>query len=72
MNWNSCTAIERNPGKVSGQWVFRETRVPVQALFDNLDSGATVDEFLSWFEGVSREQVNEVLQFTSQSLVVNQ
>jgi uncharacterized protein (DUF433 family) len=72
MDWNLCSAIERNPGKVSGQWVFRDTRVPVQALFDNLDSGATVDEFLSWFEGVSRQQVDEVLQFTSQSLVVNQ
>ena len=72
MDWNLCSSIERNPGKVSGQWVFRDTRVPVQALFDNLDSGATVDEFLNWFEGVSREQVDEVLQFTSQSLVVNQ
>jgi len=72
MDWNQCSVIERIPGKVSGQWVFRDTRVPVQALFDNLDSGATVDEFLNWFEGVSREQVEEVLKFTSQSLVVNQ
>jgi len=39
--------------------------VPVQALFDNLDSGATVDEFLNWFEGVSREQVEEVLKYNS-------
>jgi len=72
MDWNQCSVIERIPGKVSGQWVFRDTRVPVQALFDNLDSGATVDEFLNWFAGVSREQVEEVLKFTSQSLVVNQ
>jgi uncharacterized protein (DUF433 family) len=68
MNWEQCRAIERNPDKVSGAWVFRGTRVPVSALFDNLDSGATVDEFLQWFPGVSREQVDEVLSFASQSL----
>jgi len=65
MDWNQCSVIERIPGKVSGQWVFRDTRVPVQALFDNLDSGATVDGFLNWFEGVSREQVEEVLKYNS-------
>ena len=68
MDWEQCSAIERNPDKVSGAWVFRGTRVPVSALFDNLDSGATVDEFLQWFPGVSREQVDEVLSFASQSL----
>lgn len=68
MNWSQCKAIERDPRKVSGAWVFRGTRVPVSALFDNLDSGATVDEFLEWFPGVTREQVDEVLSFASQSL----
>jgi uncharacterized protein (DUF433 family) len=68
MNWAQCSAIEKNPDKVSGAWVFRGTRVPVSALFDNLDSGATVDEFLQWFPGVSREQVDDVLSFASQSL----
>jgi uncharacterized protein (DUF433 family) len=66
MNWEHCSAIERD--KVSGAWVFRGTRVPVSALFDNLDSGATVDEFLQWFPGVSRGQVDEVLSFASPSL----
>jgi len=68
MNWRDCSAIERDPGRVSGAWVFRGTRVPVAALFDNLDAGATVDEFLEWFPGVTREQVDEVLSFASQSL----
>jgi uncharacterized protein (DUF433 family) len=68
MEWEKCRAIERNPEKVSGAWVFCGTRVPVSALFDNLDSGATVDEFLEWFPGVSREQVDEVLSFASRSL----
>lgn len=51
------------PGKLSGAWVFKKTRVPVEALFVNLASGATVDEFVDWFEGVPREQVVGVLQF---------
>ena len=70
MDWTQCKAIEHNPSKVSGTWVFCDTRVPVQALFENLDSGATIDEFLEWFPGVSREQIDEVLMFTSQSLAI--
>jgi uncharacterized protein (DUF433 family) len=42
--------------------------VPVAALFSNLEGGATVDEFLEWFPGVSREQVNTALEHTSHSL----
>jgi uncharacterized protein (DUF433 family) len=68
VQWSDCSAIEQNPEKVSGAWVFRGTRVPVSALFDNLDAGATVDEFLEWFPGVAKEQVDEVLTFASQSL----
>ena len=59
--WNNLSVIERDPGRVSGAWVFRGTRVPVTALFENLRDGATVDQFLEWFPGVSREQVAAVL-----------
>ena len=55
-------SIERHPGKVSGQWVFRGTRVPVTALFENLRDGATIDQFLEWFPGVKREHVVAVLE----------
>ena len=55
-------AIERNPANVSGQWVFRGTRVPLAALFENLRDGATIDQFLEWFPGVKREQVVAVLE----------
>jgi uncharacterized protein (DUF433 family) len=68
LDWSTCDAVERHPGKVSGAWIFRGTRVPVSALFSNLEGGATVDEFLEWFPGVSREQVNMVLEHTSSSL----
>ena len=68
LDWTTCGAVERRPGRVSGVWVFRGTRVPVSALFANLEGGSTVAEFLEWFPGVSREQVNGVLEHASHSL----
>ena len=50
-NWSMCPAIESNPAKVSGAWVFKGTRVPVATLFNNMRDGATVDEFMEWFLG---------------------
>ena len=58
--WTTLQEVEQDPQKVSGAWVFRGTRVPVSALFENLRDGATVDEFLEWFPGVTREQVEAV------------
>ena len=54
-------AIERDPKKVSGEWVFRGTRVPLSAFFENLNDGASIDDFLEWFPGVKREQVEAIL-----------
>jgi uncharacterized protein (DUF433 family) len=68
MDWTTCSAVERDPEKLGGVWIFKGTRVPVSALFSNLEGGATVDEFLEWFPGVSREQVNSVLEHASHSL----
>ena len=59
--WNACPAVERDPEKVSGARVFRGTRVPVSALFENLRDGATIDQFLELFPGVEREQLLVVL-----------
>ena len=70
LDWNQCPAVERVPGKVSGSWIFRGTRVPVKALFENLEDGATVSQFLEWFPGVTKQQVETVLEFASQSLAV--
>lgn len=58
--WEVLEAVERDSSKLGGVWVFRGTRVPVSALFENLLDGATIDEFLSWFPGVTREQVEAV------------
>ena len=70
LDWSNCAAVERVPGKVSGAWLFKGTRVPVAALFENLEGGATVDDFLEWFQGVTREQVEAVLKHAEQSLTV--
>ena len=67
LEWSRCTAVEHAPEKVSGAWVFCGTRVPVKALFENLEDGATVDDFLAWFPGVRRDQVVAVLAFADQS-----
>jgi uncharacterized protein (DUF433 family) len=69
LDWSPGAAVERIVGKVSGAWLFKDTRVPVAALFENLEDGATVDNFLDWFPGVTREQVEAVLEHTGQSLL---
>jgi uncharacterized protein (DUF433 family) len=53
---------------MGGAWCFRGTRLPVATLFEHLDQGATIDEFLEWFPSVSREQVHDVLAFAKRSL----
>ena len=62
-NWDQCSAVERHPDKLSGAWVFLGTRVPVSALFENLQDGATVEQFLKWFPGVARWKVEAVLAY---------
>lgn len=66
--WNLCPAVEQDPDKVSGAWLFRGTRVPVCSLFENLRDGATVEQFLDWFPGVERWQVESVLDHETRSL----
>ncbi len=72
LDWSNCKAVESIPGKVSGAWVvFRGTRIPVVAVFENLEDGLTIDEIVRMFEGLTREQVKTVLDFTAQSLEVS-
>ena len=67
LDWNTCPAVEQSPDVVSGAWVFRGTRVPVSSLFENIEDGATVGQFLEWFPGVKREQVDAVLEHAARS-----
>ena len=67
LDWSQCPAVESVPGRLSGAWVFRNTRMPVSAVFENLEAGATIDEIVEQFD-ISREQINEVLEFAARSL----
>jgi len=66
LDWSQCPAVESVPGRLGGAWVFRDTRMPVSAVFENLEAGATVDEISDWFT-ISKEKVIEVLQFAARS-----
>ena len=61
-------ALESVPGKVSGAWVLRGTRMPVATIFENLEAGDSLDDILCWFDGLNREQVKAVIDFAARSL----
>jgi uncharacterized protein (DUF433 family) len=67
LDWSQCPAVESVPGKRSGAWVFKDTRMPVAAIFENLEDGATVADLVDWFD-VTPEQVKAVLEFAARSL----
>lgn len=67
IDWSSCPDVEHEPGRVSGAWVFRGTRVPVSALFENLEDDATLHDFLAWFPGVTKPQARSVLEHAARS-----
>ena len=67
LDWSQCPAVESIPGKVSGAWVFKDTRMPVATVFENLEAGLTVEEVMEEFS-VTREQINAVLHFAAESL----
>jgi len=68
LDWSSCPAVERDPKRVSGGWVFRGTRVPVSALFENLEDGVEITQFVECFPGVTLDQVRIVLDQAAKSL----
>ena len=67
LDWSQCPAVESTPGKRSGAWVFKDTRMPVATVFENLEAGLTVEEVMEEF-GVTREQISAVLHFAAKSL----
>src|SRR5258708_7141458 len=67
LNWSQCQAVESLPGKVSGAWVLRGTRMPVATVFENLEAGASIEEIIEWFD-LTREQATAVLDFAARSL----
>jgi uncharacterized protein (DUF433 family) len=67
IDWSQCPAVERIPGKVSGAWVLKGTRMPVQTIFENLEAGLSVREITEVFD-VTEQEVNAVLHFVTHSL----
>jgi uncharacterized protein (DUF433 family) len=70
LDWSQCPAVESIPGKVSGAWVLRGTRMQVSVIFENLQAGANIDDIMEWFEGLDRGQVQAVIEFAARSLDV--
>ena len=68
LDWSQCSAVESVPGKVSGAWVLKGTRMPVSAIFENLEAGANIDNIMEWYDGLNREQVKAVIEFAARSL----
>ena len=66
LDWSRCPAVESIPGKVSGAWVFKGTRLPVATVIENLED-LSIDEVIEQFD-VTREQVTAVLEFVAESL----
>src|SRR6202142_4278043 len=69
IDWSQCPAVESVPGRVSGAWAFRGTRMPVATVFENLEAGASIENIMEWFDG-TREQVTSILDFAARSLEV--
>ena len=67
LDWSQCPAVERVPERLSGAWVFRDTRMPVSAVFENLEAGASIEEIIEQFD-LTREQISAVLEFAARSL----
>jgi uncharacterized protein (DUF433 family) len=67
LDWSKCPVVESVPGRLNGAWVFRNTRMPVSAVFENLEAGATIEEIIEQFD-ITREQINAVLEFAARSL----
>jgi uncharacterized protein (DUF433 family) len=68
LDWSQCAAVESVPGTVSGARVFRDTRIPVSAVFENLEDGLSLPEIVSQYDGLTIEQAHAVLDFARRSL----
>ncbi|MGD0345775.1 MAG: DUF433 domain-containing protein [Terracidiphilus sp.] len=67
LDWSECAEVESVPGKVSGAWVLKGTRMPVAAIFENIAAGASIDDLMEWFDGLDRQQVRAVIEYAARS-----
>jgi uncharacterized protein (DUF433 family) len=71
IDWSTCPAVQRDPALLSGAWVFRGSRVPVAALFENPEDGSQISQFVDWFPGVTLDQVRSVLEHAARSALAS-
>jgi uncharacterized protein (DUF433 family) len=64
LDWSQCPAVESVPGKMSDAWVLKGTRMPVSAIFENLEAGANIHDIMEWFDGLDRQQIQAVLDYS--------
>ncbi len=69
LDWDTCSEVESKPEIFSGALVFKNSRIPVSALFENINDGSTIQDFIEWFPGVQLKQVHAVLEHANRSLV---
>jgi uncharacterized protein (DUF433 family) len=67
LDWSQCPEVESIPGKVSGAWVFRNSRMPVKLVFENLEDGLSIGEITEQYD-VTPEQIRAVIEFAARSL----
>jgi uncharacterized protein (DUF433 family) len=67
LDWSQCPAVESVADRLSGAWVLKNTRLPVSAIFENLEAGSDLDEIVEQFH-VDPKQVKAVLEFAARSL----
>jgi uncharacterized protein (DUF433 family) len=65
LDWSQCPAVESVADRRSGEWVFRNTRMPVATMFENLEAGSSIEEIIEQFH-VTQEQIEAVLDFVAQ------
>jgi len=68
MEWSQCPAVESDPKRVHGAWVLRNPRLPISIVFECLARGASIDEIVEWYGGVTRDQIEQVISFVADSL----
>ena len=67
LDWSQCSAVESVADRRRGAWVFRNTRMPVATVFENLEMGTSIEEIIEQYD-VTREQIQTVLAFAARSL----
>jgi uncharacterized protein (DUF433 family) len=68
LDWSECRAVEQTPGKLSGAWVFRGTRMPAAVFFENLEDGLRIEDIARLYDGIDVKEMREVLAFTARTL----